>query len=129
MNHNWRYTGATHEATKGAVGFSVCCANCGKVVEYFSGEKPPLDGCTGPAATTAPKTPPKLKRVDQQTALPKTDKKYGPQCPNCGALTTLSIVPCPDGPKEISPGVFQVCAAVHLGWRCESCSACYVEET
>ena len=63
----------------------------------------------------------KLVEVTEKT-IPAASIKDGPMCPHCGALTEQSIIPCPDGPKEISPGVWQVCAVVHIGWACRCCS-------
>lgn len=70
----------------------------------------------------------KLEAVYPQSFPPGQPRiKQGPQCPKCGALTVVSVIPCPDPPKEISPGVYRVCAAIHMGWRCESCGTCYRE--
>lgn len=129
MHHNWHYAGGVYDPKEEGILFTFRCINCGETVECAGVEKPPQDGCTGPQAKPPPKYQlPKLKRVDRPPSRLTEAKKYGPQCPACGALTILSVVPCPDGPKEEAPGVFRVCAAIHIGWRCESCGACYVEE-
>lgn len=67
-----------------------------------------------------------LKRVTKGP-LGKSGIPNGPQCPNCGALTIRSLIPCPDPTKEIAPGVYSMCAALHLGWRCECCGTSYEE--
>lgn len=74
------------------------------------------------AVKRAMRATPKLKEVqyDHSTG-PGNKPEYGPQCPHCGARTERSIIPCPDGPKEIAPGVWQQCCVIHHGWACRCC--------
>lgn len=67
----------------------------------------------------------KLLRVQPH---PLVKRMEGPPCANCGAPTLPAIVPCPDPPQEIEPGVFKVCTLNHLGWMCICCDTEYVED-
>jgi hypothetical protein len=65
----------------------------------------------------------RLKEVQYSHAQRVGNKPvYGPMCPHCGALTEQSVIPCPDGPREIAPGVWAACAVLHIGWACRCCS-------
>lgn len=71
-------------------------------------------------------TPPRLEPITPSVLTSKYSP-LGPQCPKCGANTELAVVPCPDPPEEIAPGVYKVCAAVHYGWHCHCCGISYRE--
>jgi len=62
-----------------------------------------------------------LKEVTDKV-IPIATMKDGPKCPHCNMPTERTVIPCPDGAKEVSPGVWKASAIVLYGWVCRHCN-------